>query len=250
VGVQARRNDASSSSSAGTPTYATSPSYPRRRTPRHGARCSIGPSGARYADSASAMTVGEWARGFRKRWVSLVPRFYCFPGTSPRHLIQLASFFAVFIFSLAVAAGQTAPVSPSGQNSTVGSAPSSGANTPPAAPSQRRVSFKGKSGRTSLLDWAGDSVSYRGDLSADEGAPAFFQSFVGTKYACQGGRLVPKDPNTPAPKLIFRFQGAEGRVAVVDLSGAEPQYSGALPVDASAKPFFTLVLKLAHCVQP
>jgi VWFA-related protein len=124
---------------------------------------------------------------------------------------------------------------------------------PPAAPptaEQERVTFRGSSGQSSTLDWAGDSVTYRGDLSIDLGAPAFFQSFIAVKYQCETGTLVPKDPSsTAAPKLIFRFQGAEGRTALVDLSGSEPQYSGTLPVDPAAKPFFELVLKLAHCTQ-
>ena len=125
---------------------------------------------------------------------------------------------------------------------------------PPAAPptaAQERVTFRGSSGQSSTLDWAGDSLTYRGDLNIDLGAPAFFQSFIAVKYQCQAGILVPKDASsTPAPKLIFRFEGTEGRIAVVDLSGSEPQYSGALPVDEAAKPFFDLVLKLSQCSQP
>ncbi len=121
----------------------------------------------------------------------------------------------------------------------------------PPTPDQEKVTFRGSSGQSSTLDWAGDSVTYRGDLSIDLGAPAFFQSFIAVKYQCQAGTLVPKDPSsTPAPKLIFRFQGSGGRVAVVDLSGSEPQYSGGMPVESNAKPFFELILKLAHCAQP
>jgi hypothetical protein len=140
-----------------------------------------------------------------------------------------------------------------------GDAPSPSIPAPAAAPTpvapptaaQERVTFRGSLGQSSTLDWAGDSLTYRGDLSIDLGAPAFFQSFIAVKYQCQAGALVPKDASSTAtPKLIFRFQGAEGRIAVVDLSGSEPQYSGALPVDAAAKPFFDLVLKLSHCTQP
>ena len=145
------------------------------------------------------------------------------------------------------ASGTASPTSPS---PPISAPPTQPPAAPPTA-AQERVTFRGSSGQSSTLDWAGDSLTYRGDLSIDLGAPAFFQSFIAVKYQCQAGALVPKDANsTPAPKLIFRFQGADGRVAVVDLSGSEPQYSGALAVDAAAKPFFDLVLKLSHCTQP
>jgi len=39
-------------------------------------------------------------------------------------------------------------------------------------------------------------------------------------------------------------------MAVIDLTGDQPAYSGALPVDSGAKDFFDRLWKLCHCQQP
>jgi hypothetical protein len=41
-----------------------------------------------------------------------------------------------------------------------------------------------------------------------------------------------------------------GLTALVDFSGGVPVYAGDLPVDASAKAFFTLLSKYCHCEVP
>jgi hypothetical protein len=46
-------------------------------------------------------------------------------------------------------------------------------------------------------------------------------------------------------QATFRTQG--GKQTTVDLKGAEPEYSGDLAIDSSAKEFFDQVWKLAHC---
>ena len=124
----------------------------------------------------------------------------------------------------------------------------------PSRPAQQMVTvsltFHGSTGQSSVLDWKGDSLSYRGDLAVVFGAPAFFQELVGAQFHCQAGSLVPNDANSTAtPKLIFQFRSASGHSAIVDLTGSEAQYSGDLPVDPSAKPFFEYIRKISHCTQ-
>jgi VWFA-related protein len=152
--------------------------------------------------------------------------------------------------------GPVAPASPGGSPGAA-STPVS-ATAPPAAaasaPAQQAVTvsltFHGSAGQSSVLDWTDDSLSYRGDLAVVFGAPAFFQKLVGTQFHCQSGSLVPNDANSTAtPKLIFQFRNPSGQSAIVDLTGSEAQYSGDLPVDTSAKPFFEYVRKISHCTQ-
>ncbi|HXQ26206.1 MAG TPA: VWA domain-containing protein [Candidatus Acidoferrales bacterium] len=133
-------------------------------------------------------------------------------------------------------------------------APAAGATAPAVAP-QRAVTtslvFKSSSGATSKLDWKSETMQYTGDLDVAVGARAFFQQFLGGQFHCQAGTLVPNDSASAAvPKLAFAFESATAALAVVDLAGDEPKYSGALPVDSTAKPFFDQVWKLCHCQQP
>ncbi|HUA02008.1 MAG TPA: VWA domain-containing protein [Candidatus Aquilonibacter sp.] len=120
---------------------------------------------------------------------------------------------------------------------------------PPAAPQPRMVttSLTFKAGeRVSHLDWTNGTVSYQGDLGVDLGASGFFQKFFGN-YHCQAGTLVGNDPAAPPPKLGVLLETPHGLSVVVDLTGAEPQYTGTLPVDDSGKDFFSQVWKLCHC---
>jgi hypothetical protein len=50
--------------------------------------------------------------------------------------------------------------------------------------------------------------------------------------------------------LHFSFKNPAGQTAVVDLTGSKPQYSGDLPMDPSAKPFFEALWNLCHCAAP
>jgi VWFA-related protein len=122
------------------------------------------------------------------------------------------------------------------------------APTPPASP---HITFRVATGATSQLDWTGDSVSYHGDLSLDQGAHALFTNLFGARYHCQAGALISNDANSTAtPKLVLTLskQGSTG--AIVDLGGDAPVYTGELPVDSSARAFFDYLWKLCHCQQP
>ena len=135
---------------------------------------------------------------------------------------------------------------------TAAAPPAAGA--PAVAPPREvftSLTFKSSSGASSKLDWNGGTLSYDGDLGIDLGASAFFQKTVGAQFHCQAGGLVPNDPkSTAVPKLIVVFESSKGSVALVDMTGSEPKYSGSLPIDPSAKPFFDQVWKLCHCQQP
>jgi VWFA-related protein len=112
------------------------------------------------------------------------------------------------------------------------------------------LSFQSTSGRSSSLDSKGSSLSYRGDLGVDRAAPAFFRSTYDKEFHCQLGSLLPNDVGSAAPQLRFVFRNPSGLMAVIDLTGDQPAYSGALPVDSGAKDFFDRLWKLCHCQQP
>ncbi len=99
------------------------------------------------------------------------------------------------------------------------------------------------------LDWNGDALIYQGDLDIEQSAPAFFSYAFGAKYQCQSGNLVSIDSASQRlPKLQVTFRNHDGKIAVVDLKGAEPQYSGDLPVNSDVRAFFDRVWQLSHCV--
>ncbi len=121
----------------------------------------------------------------------------------------------------------------------------------PAPPPPTHVAFRIPSGASSMLDWAGDSVSYHGELSIDQGAPALFRSLFSSRYHCEAGSLVPNDISSVAtPNLVITLTKPGGTHAVINLGGSAPVYSGEVPVDSSARAFFDYVWKLAHCQQP
>lgn len=108
--------------------------------------------------------------------------------------------------------------------------------------------FHGSSGQSGALDWNGDALIYTGDLGIDQSAPAFFSYAFGAKFRCQSGNLVSTDEAGSEPKLQVTFRNREGKIAVVDLKGAEPQYSGDLPLDSGDKELFYRVWQFCHCV--
>jgi len=133
--------------------------------------------------------------------------------------------------------------------------PAASANTapvpqnPPSQPAPAyTITFHSSSGATSALDWSGDTLSFHGDsAAAQQFAPAFFHHVIDPKFRCQDGQLVPRDAGDATPNLHFSFKNPSGQTAVVDLTGSAPQYSGDLPMDPSAKPFFEALWNLCHC---
>ena len=138
--------------------------------------------------------------------------------------------------------------------SGIGAPPSSASSTapePPKKPVQIMTKLTFRAGNAvSSLDWSGASLSYHGDISVDQGAPAFFKSAYGAKFHCDSGKLVANDPTSGAPSFLLTFQNPSGTGMLVELGGDAPAYSGSLPVDASARAFFDYVWKLCHCQQP
>jgi VWFA-related protein len=118
----------------------------------------------------------------------------------------------------------------------------------PATPTS--VSFRLPSGKSGSLDWSGDKLVYSGDLGIEVSVPAFFHSIYGANFHCEAGELKPNASSSGNPNFVFNFHNPAGLVAVVDLGGATPAYSGTLPVDASAKAFFNRLSKLCHCTAP
>jgi VWFA-related protein len=113
------------------------------------------------------------------------------------------------------------------------------------------LAFRSSSGKSSSLDSKDGELSYLGDLGADRVAPVFFHNVYDKGFHCEAGSLVPNDAaSAGAPNLQFAFRNPAGLAVVIDLAGDQPAYSGALPVDSSAKAFFDRLWKLCHCQQP
>ncbi len=115
------------------------------------------------------------------------------------------------------------------------------------SPPAYSITFRASSGAASALDWNGDKLSYQGGINVGQTAPAYFHDAFGAKFHCEAGELTPRDASGAKPDLHFSFGNPSGQTAVVDLTGSEPQYSGDLPVDPSAKPFFETLWYLCHC---
>jgi VWFA-related protein len=123
------------------------------------------------------------------------------------------------------------------------------ASTAPAPPTH--VGFRGSTGSSSMLDWTGDTVAYRGELGVDSGARALYSNLFNGKYHCEQGSLMPNDISAPGkPNLVLTLRKPDGRKAIIDLGGSAPAYSGELPVDSSGRAFFDYLWKLCHCQQP
>jgi hypothetical protein len=131
--------------------------------------------------------------------------------------------------------------------STASGGPKSGVPENPRSLLGQPVAFHSSSGRASALDWNGDKLSYRGDIGVEQTAPVYFHQALGAKFHCENGELIPLDGSDEKPNLHFSFGNPTGQTAMVDLTGGEPQYSGDLAVDSSAKPFFETLWYLCHC---
>ncbi|MFZ3201707.1 MAG: VWA domain-containing protein [Candidatus Acidiferrales bacterium] len=117
---------------------------------------------------------------------------------------------------------------------------------PPSLPVYS-IGFHSSSGTSSALDWNGDKLSYIGDIGVAQTAPVYFHDAFGAMFQCEDGELIPRNASDQKPDLHFSFANPAGHTAVVDLTGSEPQYSGDLPVDPTAKPFFERLWYLCHC---
>jgi len=100
------------------------------------------------------------------------------------------------------------------------------------------LKFSVPSGHTGSLNWKADALVYGGDLPLAASAPAFFSYAFGAKFRCQSARLVPIAPAGSEARLQATFRAQDGKQATVDLKGAQPEYSGDLAVDSTAKEFF------------
>jgi len=130
-------------------------------------------------------------------------------------------------------------------------APASTAAPVAPAPPPTHIKFGGSNGGSSMLDWAGDSVSYHGDLSVDLGARALYGGLFGAKYHCDAGSLIPNDAAAAGrPNLVLTLRKPDGHRAVIDLGADAPAYSGDVSVDSTGRAFFDYLWKLCHCQQP
>ncbi len=132
-------------------------------------------------------------------------------------------------------------------------ASSAAASVPPSAGSSQpndsatSIAFSDPSGQSGLLDWGGGKVVYQGTLSPSATAPVFFAQYFAKDFHCDSGQLVPNSPNGHPPSLTMTFTDLQGRAIKISLKGDQPEYSGTLPIDDSAKSFFGKLWTLTHC---
>lgn len=138
-----------------------------------------------------------------------------------------------------VEAGAGEPVPGSSQTST----------TSPASP--HLIKFRGKDGRTGILEWNAEMIIYSGDMQPEASAKALFDSLWAKSYSCESGKLLSlSDTSTPAPQpLHFKFDDTHGTDVYLDAQDGV-RYSGSLSVDSSVKPFFEALRSLYQCRNP
>jgi hypothetical protein len=140
---------------------------------------------------------------------------------------------------------------PGGLIRTVAGVTKSAGNSAGTALLFTQLVFRLPSGDSSSLHSKGDVLSYVGNVGVDRAAPAFFSYSYGKEFHCQSGSLVPNDPAAnKAANFRFAFRNPSGLESIVDLTGDQPAYSGALSVDPSAKAFFDRLWRLCHCQVP
>ncbi len=129
-----------------------------------------------------------------------------------------------------------------------GAAPSSPPAANASAQASTSISFHLPTGESAKLDWSAGKLVYAGNIPAEKSAPALFRQFYTSKgFQCAAGALTSDDPNAAPPTLRLSFIDLTGSASVVDLKGEQPEYSGAIPVDESARPFFQQLWYLVHC---
>lgn len=135
--------------------------------------------------------------------------------------------------------GAGEPVPGSSQTST----------TSPASP--HLIKFRGKDGRTGILEWNAERIIYSGDMQPEASAKALFDSLWAKSYSCESGKLLSlSNTSTPAPQpLHFKFDDTHGTDVYLDAQDGV-RYSGSLSVDSSVKPFFEALRSLYQCRNP
>jgi VWFA-related protein len=118
---------------------------------------------------------------------------------------------------------------------------------PPASAAPHIIKFHDKDGRTGILQWDTQKLSYSGDLSPAASARGMFDSLWGKSYSCYAGKLVSATDKTNPPQQPLHFK-TETRSADVYLDDASSvKFSGDLVIDPSAKPVFEALRNLYQC---
>jgi hypothetical protein len=129
------------------------------------------------------------------------------------------------------------------ETAKTGSEAAAGASSAPHV-----IKFHDKAGHTGILQWDAVKVVYVGDLPAVDSARGMFDSLWAKSYSCGSGKLLSTSDNaTPAPQPLH-FKADDGHSAEVYLDAQDGvQYSGNVPVDASAKPVFEALRAMYRC---
>ncbi|HXN50770.1 MAG TPA: VWA domain-containing protein [Candidatus Acidoferrum sp.] len=118
---------------------------------------------------------------------------------------------------------------------------------PPAGTPAHVIKFHDKDGRTGILQWDIQKISYSGDLSPDASARGMFDSLWGKSYACYAGKLVSTADKATLAKQPLHFKSENHGVDVYLDGDASVKFSGDLVIDPSVRPLFEALRRLYQC---
>lgn len=130
-------------------------------------------------------------------------------------------------------------------------AKTAGQTSAPAQVSPHVIKFHGNAGRSGILEWNTERITYSGDMQPEASAKALFDSLWAKLYTCESGRLLSvSDRTTPAPQPLH-FRADDSHSAEVYLDAPDGvRYSGDVAVNSSVKPFFEALRSLYLCKNP
>jgi VWFA-related protein len=118
----------------------------------------------------------------------------------------------------------------------------------PTQASPHVIKFHGTEGRSGILEWNAERITYSGNMQPEASAKALFDSLWAKSYSCESGKLLlSSDKATPAPQpLHFRADDSHSAEVYLDTPDGV-KYSGDVAVDSSVKPFFESLRSLYLC---
>jgi VWFA-related protein len=133
-----------------------------------------------------------------------------------------------------------------GASGETAKAASQGASPGPAAP--HLIKFHDKAGHTGILRWDSTSLTYSGDLSAEDGARGLFDSLWAKSYRCSTGKLLSLNGNPAPPSQPLHFRTDDSHVVEVYLDAPDGvKFSGNIEISDGAKPMFEALRSLFQC---
>lgn len=139
------------------------------------------------------------------------------------------------------------PAPPTAPKATAGDTSATVHTHQPYQSSSTSITFNAESGQSSAIDWSNGKLAYEGDLPVDQTAEVLFSQYFANQYHCDAGQLVANTAGGAPPSLVLTLNDDQGRSIKINLKGDQPDYSGTISIEDSAKPFFAALRSLVHC---